>query len=135
MSSDEDHIIFIIEQVLQSFTDRSFLDLENIFTLGTLQVTTDSFEPMVGKQSVIDNSFTIDISKSTDSLKEKRILRASKVRVSKSGDLAYVWIIQDLIVEEVLTISYLILMGFVKSGDEWLVDAVSCHEVEKGWTW
>ena len=82
---------------------------------------------------VIDNSFTVR--ERGESIIEKRILRSSKVRVSKSGDLAYVWLIQDIIIDGDLVHSYLILIGLNKSGEEWLIDAVSAHEVEKGWTW
>ena len=135
MSSDEDQIIFIIEQILQAFTYRDFIDLENIFTHSTVNVSTDMYEPKIGRQSVIDNTFTIYVSKPSEPSLEKRALRASKMRISESKDLAYVWIIQDIFTEEVLNNSYLILIGFVKSGDEWLIDAVSAHKVEKGWTW
>ncbi len=49
MSSDESQIVFIIDQVLQSFTDKLFIDLETVISDDTIQVTTDNFEPMIGK--------------------------------------------------------------------------------------
>ena len=86
---------------------------------------------MVGKK--IDREYHYQATKRE--IIERYSVRSTKVVVSKLGDIANAWSIEDAFVDDDLVETILYFSGWVKIEGEWYLQSVMGHEVETGWTW
>ena len=132
MKSDEEQIIDTLTQFYNALDTRNQKKLDRFLT-DTFITKLPNYTPILKKKYI--EVIGILYSNETKPVKEKRKLQSTKIQVSKMGDIAMVWSIHDVSINNVLIETFLSLIGMEKIDNVWYIDSTSVHEVEVGWRW
>jgi len=129
-SSDESQILTSIQNYIAAINnkDLSLID-DSIHTDSIVFFDTD-IPPIMGKVNLFryyEETFPV--------FDRNYVLNDYKITVSKSGDLAYGWLLIDSNIEGENAGRGLYLATWIKKDDKWCRSSFSGKTADKNWTW